>query len=190
MSTHTSQVRVGFIYNYMIIKQCLQCGNNFKVKPYRRKIAKFCSHLCASKNRKGSKHSTATKEKMSKSAKASINTGNFQKGIIPWNKGKKYPEFSGKNHPNWKGGKSISNKYMTILSPNHPFANKRGYIYEQRLVAEKCLGRYLTKKERVHHINENKLDNRPENLYLFSCIGKHKAFHGSKNRPILVSNIS
>jgi 5-methylcytosine-specific restriction endonuclease McrA len=28
----------------------------------------------------------------------------FKKGIIPWNKGKKMPEISGKNHPKWKGG--------------------------------------------------------------------------------------
>ncbi len=30
--------------------------------------------------------------------------GEFKKGIISFNKGKRFPERSGKNHPNWKGG--------------------------------------------------------------------------------------
>jgi len=30
----------------------------------------------------------------------------FKKDSIPWNKGGKFPEFSGKNHYNWKGGLS------------------------------------------------------------------------------------
>jgi len=32
------------------------------------------------------------------------NKGSFQKGGIPHNQGKRMPQFSGENHPNWKGG--------------------------------------------------------------------------------------
>lgn len=41
-----------------------------------------------------------------------------------------------------------------------------------RLIMEKIIGRKLSEKEIVHHINENKLDNRPENLQIMS-----KSFH-------------
>ena len=64
---------------------------------------------------------------------------------------------------NWKGGKTISSRgYMMILDRLHP-RNHGGYIAEHVLVAEKKIGRYLTSEECVHHINGEKLDNRPEN---------------------------
>jgi len=94
----------------------------------------------------------------------------------------------GKN-PNWKGGKRKSHNRLFTYQPNHPFATKQGYVPLSRLVAEKYLSRYLTPKEVIHHINKNTLDDRPENLYLFSTTNEHARYHFLKNKSLLTSNL-
>ena len=79
----------------------------------------------------------------------------------------------------WKGGRCKCNTfgYVFIKNRNHPFCNQQGYVREHRLVVEKYLGRYLTKEESVHHINEIKDDNRIENFIVFTSDGYHRVFH-------------
>lgn len=74
----------------------------------------------------------------------------------------------------WKGGKYRDKKgYVHIkLQPNHPFycmaTSHEHYILEHRLVMAQELGRPLLRSEKVHHHNDIKDDNRPENLKLVS----------------------
>jgi len=92
--------------------------------------------------------------------------------------GKKRPKhskrMSGKNSPFWKGGRYTQNGYLFILKPKHPFANKDGYIREHRLVMEKKIDRYLFSTEIVHHLNHDKLDNRPENLIILGRVDHNR----------------
>ena len=52
---------------------------------------------------------------------------------------------------------------------------------EHRHVVEQHIGRKLKRSEVVHHINERKGDNRPQNLMVFSSSGGHKAYHEGRN---------
>ena len=80
---------------------------------------------------------------------------------------------------NSKGGvQKHSSGYIMIKNKEHPFCNVAGYVYEHRLVMEKHIGRYLTRKEVVHHKNELRTDNRIENLALCSSNVEHlRAYH-------------
>jgi hypothetical protein len=76
----------------------------------------------------------------------------------------------GKDHYNWKGGTYIhSHGYIMEYAPDHPEAEaNKGYVMQHRLVMERSLGRYLLPTELVHHVNEDKQDNRLENLEIKS----------------------
>lgn len=86
----------------------------------------------------------------------------------------------GKLNSNYKGGKIIDGYgYVKILSPNHPNKDFRGYVKEHRLVMEQHLGRYLTRDELVHHRDENKQNNKIENLQLITR-SKHQNHHNPR----------
>lgn len=147
-------------------KKCEMCEKEF-VKPYvcskkDWELRKFCSRGCASKSFVGKPNSSKTK---------------FRKGQVSHNKGKKMPEISGANHPQWKGGRIRRKGYIFLHRPDHPYCDSLGYVREHRLVMEEHLGRFLEPKEVVHHVNEVKDDNRLENLELFADNGKHTAHH-------------
>lgn len=67
--------------------------------------------------------------------------------------------------------------YYRIYMPDHPYADSKGCVKKHRLVMEEKLGRYLEPWEVVDHINKDRLDNRPENLRLFSSNSDHMKNH-------------
>lgn len=97
---------------------------------------------------------------------------------------------AGDGHPEWNGGRIVDrNGYIHVWAPDHPecqrvnearrlksnggYYRKEKYIQEHRLVMEKFLGRLLLPTEVVHHRNDDKQDNRIENLELFDSNAKH-----------------
>lgn len=106
----------------------------------------------------------------------------FKKGFTPWNKGIHvenagtfkvgHEGMRGDNNPNWRGGFVDRNGYRSLR-----VNGKKMYLH--RFVMEQKIGRTLLSDEHVHHINHDKLDNRPENLEIIDP-STHGKYHANK----------
>lgn len=80
-------------------------------------------------------------------------------------------------------GQFIHKGYVYVLCPDHPHRTQARYVKRSRLVVEKTLGRYLTSKEQVHHINGVRSDDRPENLQVVT-LSEHNRTHRKTRRML------
>lgn len=88
--------------------------------------------------------------------------------------------------PSYKGGHTVEyGGYVHEFCPGHPCANVWGFVPQHRLVGEDLVGRPLVRstkpyeRECVHHKNEIKTDNRPENLEVMT-FSAHRSHHTTK----------
>lgn len=70
-----------------------------------------------------------------------------------------------------------TNGYMAVHFPSHPKADVNGYMSEHVLIAETILGKLLPKGAVIHHVNQNKADNRPANLVICENDQYHRLLH-------------
>lgn len=170
--------------------KCKNCGKEFYRPLAKVKKSKnhYCSHECHSKDR--STKVVVTCDACGKKLKRVLSRVSSSKRFTFCNHkcmgdgltGVNISGFFKKGNTrdkciNFKGGTQVTNGYISVLSADHPFANKRGYVYQHRLVMEEMIGRYLKPEEVVHHIDENKQNNSPENLMLFPTDTDHRRYH-------------
>lgn len=69
--------------------------------------------------------------------------------------------------------------YLYFIDPEHPLATgAAGRVFHHRHVASISAGRWIETREIVHHDNEDRKDNRPENLELMSNNEHMRLHHG------------
>lgn len=147
--------------------ECLFCGTRFHLKPCA--VKRFKTHYC-SKDCQNKARSIYMKGE-----------GNHQYGL------------KGELNASWKGEtkKFNSHGYVMIRIPEHPFADKNGWAFEHRWVAEQYMlnednsieikdKRYLKPEYHVHHINFDRTDNRVENLIVMHK-EEHRKMHNRLN---------
>lgn len=172
-----------------MITQCKVCGKEFTTYPSRVKKGKgqFCSRECYAK---------ALSERMSGEGHPMYGKHHRPESIAKMEQAaqERAKEMVGPDHPQWKGGRHLSHDYVMVSLSSLPkqeqemFApmatrSSGKYIPEHRLVMARHLGRVLTAKERVHHLNGVKADNRIENLELHTP-STHKMKHAELMREL------
>ena len=71
--------------------------------------------------------------------------------------------------------------YWYVYKPNHPKANKRGYVKRAIIILEQKLGRPIKDGYDSHHKNEIKVDDSPDNLEE-KRINEHRSVHAIKSK--------
>ena len=156
--------------------KCAVCHRSMYIKPSRLKRVKngiTCSSECANKLKS---------EYMS-------GENNHQFGL------------TGDKNSSFKGNEVISNYgYILEYAPNHPFPHDKSVkgtrVFQHRLVIERNFNKfdskyfmqlggkfYLKPEYSVHHINENKTDNRLENLQIISK-SEHTSLHNKEKELV------
>lgn len=111
-----------------------------------------------------------------------------------WHRGRNWTEARRKHHPEKPGDEWLGPTGYDLISARaigNKSITKQGYVlvnigrktrrYEHKIVAEKALGRPLSKGEVVHHINCIRHDNRPENL-LVCTRSYHQLLHSKMRK--------
>src|SRR3990167_1167480 len=143
---------------------CLNCHQLFNVPPIHKETAKFCTLACRiafksigmspkrkEQSRQKRLNELARRHPCAKCGQPCYQTAVHCKKCAPH----KY---------NFKGGRFKKEGYAYLWMPQHPRANRVGYVQEHLYNWEEANGKRLPPGWVIHHLNGIKDDNRPRNL--------------------------
>ena len=184
-----------------IEKVCVTCGKSFSVWPNRADSAKTCSQPC-----RGvliaKQYENARAKKICPACNGEFSVPQcHSERVICCSvecslKVRKHSPPSGVDHYKWRGGRTYHTDwylYVTV-SDDHPFQSHGKYVFEHRVVMESWMKNvapnhgflvehggqmYLHPDIVVHHINENRRDNRITNL-LACTEAAHRSIHNGQ----------
>lgn len=93
----------------------------------------------------------------------------------------------GADHPRWNGKRIISSHgYVKVrVGRGHPLADPNGYAYEHLIVWVAAGNELPSSSEIIHHCNDDKTDNRLENLQLLTRAEHNRLHNQAKSRDHL-----
>lgn len=184
-----------------VVLVCQACGKSFSVPPVRATSAKYCSNECA-----GPRRSLSSVKPKTALVCAACDKTFYEHGCHAGrrrfcsnacrNGDSQYRKevgtrMEGVSNGMWSGGVTThSDGYIYERCNNHPYASN-GYVLQHRLVVERTLREvypaspylvrlgdhlYLSPAYLVHHKNEIRTDNRPENLQVLTN-SEHQKLH-------------
>lgn len=172
--------------------KCLICGKEEMKPHYRAKTYKTCSVEC-----KSILASKATSTKVKKNCAVCgcgfyVKLSHSSRRVTCSKKcdgirkrkmydGESNPNYGnkGRKNPLFKTGRRTTHYgYIIVYKPDHPNSREDGYIFEHRLVMSEHLNRPLKEWEIVHHKDEDKQNNKIENLEIMT-LSQHQRHHSS-----------
>ncbi len=102
---------------------------------------------------------------------AKARTGKFK----PWNKGKEKPLDQVKTGHIMKSKSGYLEIYLGKQAK--AYGRSDNFVFVHRKVMQDAIGRPLSSKEIIHHIDGNKLNNELSNLFLCSSTSEHRDIH-------------
>lgn len=166
------------------VKECPTCGCAFETNK-----KKYCSHKCYAVSAKVREQLSCAQcgalfdaTPFNANRKRTMNNGEAVFCSVRCHN----DYHTGDKHPQWKGGKFIRHGRgspevrVLIQTPG----NSGKYSSEHRVIAARAIGRALDRQEIVLHINRDRCDNRPDNLFICGSFSEAmRRMHGSLQFP-------
>lgn len=102
-------------------------------------------------------------------------SGQLKVGKPSWNAGKRF-------EPKKLGSEYVNRFGYVMVYAGRENGRKDKYLLKHRMVAAQMLGRPLDEHELVHHIDGDKTNNTPENLFVCRDMSHHREIHNRLER--------